>query len=254
MGFYDRDKALRGMGQARENMSNIIAQSANASAQANDNIAKAIGTISDGITKSVAGYLKNEADLKKDLERKNALVSALEKGGASKEIVEAARSAKKSDDVLPLVGIFTNPKNIVEIDHSYGKVRTKDLLRNKEEDIGTSYVGMYGSGSGSKGNVSNNKTHFTSSLQALFNSNPELLNRALASGNAYIDENRTAYTYNYGASMDFVAQELARQNNERIEAEEAAWAKKRDAANASAKIMMENDKKAIEASKKKWGY
>lgn len=251
MGFYDRDKALKGMGQARENMSNIIAQAVNANSQANDNIAKAVGSLSQDIGKAVSGYLKQEADLKKDLERKNALVSALEKGGASKEIVEAAKSAKKSDDVLPLVGIFTNPKNIVETKHSYGEVEKLDLLRGTKENIGTSYAGLFGAGRGSDKGV---KTRFPSNIQALFMSNPQLYNSLLAQKKIYADENNTAWTNDYGDAMNAVAIEIARQNKEKIDAEEAAWAKKRDAANASAKIMMENDKRAIEASKKKWGY
>ena len=204
MGFYDRDKALRGMGQARENMSNIIAQSANASAQANDNIAKAIGTISDGITKSVAGYLKNEADLKKELERKNALVSALEKGGASKEIIEAAKSAKKSDDILPLVGVIANPKNIVEIDHSYGKVRTKDLFRNKEEDIGTSYAGVFGSkGGGGSGDY----TYFPSNDPriTILNNNAEARNSGINAGVLKYDQNGNPKTNNPSVLDEIIA-------------------------------------------------
>lgn len=203
MGFYDRDKALRGMGQARENMSNIIAQSANASAQANDNIAKAIGTISDGITKSVAGYLKNEADLKNELERKNALVSALEKGGASKEIVEAAKSAKKSDDILPLVGVIANPKNIVEMDHSYGQVKTKNVFTGKEDNFGTSYAGVGSKGGGGSGDY----TYFplNDPRITILNNNAEARNSGINAGVLKYDQNGNPKTNNPSVLDEIIA-------------------------------------------------
>lgn len=139
MAFYDQDKYIRGMGRTRENMANIIQNAAKAQVNANN----AYGRVISGLSQDVAGIatsmIKNKLEEEKEASKRMALVDALQKAGASKNIIDATANLSSSD-ILPMVALMTNPKNITTTHHSGGKARIQNAFTGKTEDIGETYT------------------------------------------------------------------------------------------------------------------
>lgn len=186
MSFYDRSKALNSAANTVNSMTNIISQAVAANSQSNQNIANALSGLSKDTATAVSGYLKEKYDIEKDLKRKNSLIEALEQSGAKKEIIDAAKKLNKSDDVLTMAALISNPKNIVSTSHSYGKVNQVDNFTGETKNFGESYIfgGKGGTGSNSKNYLNVEDQLFTSITK-----NQNLKNELLNAGYISIDKN-----------------------------------------------------------------
>lgn len=216
MAFYDTTQPLKGMANATQEMIGASMRRGNAAAKGK----ALIGDAAKELAGVINSALINEKKVIDDKKRKDALVKALQGSGASKEIVSAAQSLNKSDDILPLVSVLVNPKRISSVSHSYGKVLMQDLLRGTKENIGTSYAGVFGKGG--SGSSSTTKTYITAGnpISTMIEKNPEVRNKMLSDGTLNQDANGNFFTTNYAGVENAIANSFKENADARLNSQQ----------------------------------
>lgn len=210
MGFYDQERYIRGMGRTRENMANIIHNGARARVNANNAIGRAITNLSKDASGIATNIIKAKQEDEKEKSRRESLVNALYNAGASKEIIDAT-SNLRSSDILPMVALITNPKNIVSTHHSGGEVRIQDTFRGKEKNIGKPYA---------YGGASSKSTTFlppNNPKAGMVDKNPELQNELLKNNIVSFDANGNIKVNDVAALDQTIAKYYADRGSEQLD-------------------------------------
>lgn len=198
MAFYDQDKYIRGMGRTRENMANIIQNGARAKINANNAYGRVVSGLSNDASTIATNMIKAKIEEEKEQAKRNALLNALRQGGASKEIIDATANLSSSD-ILPMVALIANPKNIVTTHHSGGQALVQNTLTGEKNNIGKTYINAKGSG---------NSTYLPPdhSIVSIIEKNPELRNNLLGRGTISFDADGRIKTNDYNALNQIAAE------------------------------------------------
>lgn len=228
MAFYDTTSALRGMGYATKDM--MDATRKKGQIEANEKLLSA-STAKD-IMGAVGNFLNQTKSNIDEGKRKDSLISALENSGASKEIVDAARSANRSDDILPLVALIANPKNIVSTSHSGGKQRIDNVYTGKTIDIGQTY-------SNSSGGGSKKQTYIPlgDNRNTMLEKNPDIRNAALRAGVLQYDANGSPKTTDLDALDSIIADSYSKNASNKLDSQKQRIQKENQNIDAAMKLM-----------------
>lgn len=212
MGFYDQERYIRGMGRTRENMANIIHNGARARVNANNAIGRAITNLSKDASGIATNIIKAKQEDEKEKSRRESLVNALYNAGASKEIIDAT-SNLRSSDILPMVALITNPKNIVSTHHSGGQARIQDTFTGKKENIGKTYINQ---------SDKRQTTYIPQNdpLMRIIENNPEFRNEAMIQGELQADSNGLYKTSNMEALLERRANFFKKESDKQLESQE----------------------------------
>lgn len=202
MAFYDQDKYIRGMGRTRENMANIIQNGARAKINANNAYGRVVSGLSNDASTIATNMIKAKIEEEKEQAKRNALLNALRQGGASKEIIDATANLSSSD-ILPMVALIANPKNIVTTHHSGGEARVQNTFTGKTDNIGKPYINAKSSGNAGSGNST--YLPLDDPRASIIEKNPLLKNNLLESGTISYDADGRIKTNDYNALNQIVA-------------------------------------------------
>lgn len=208
MAFYDQDKYIRGMARTRENMANIIQNGARAKINANNAYGRVVSGLSNDASAIATNMIKAKIEEEKEQAKRNALLNALRQGGASKEIIDATENLSSSD-ILPMVALIANPKNIVTTHHSGGQALVQNTLTGEKNNIGKTYTNAKGSGNATYLPLDDPRV-------TMIEKNPELKNNLLERETISFDSNGGIKVNDYNALNQITAGYYKNLGNEQL--------------------------------------